>query len=520
MSLHDLAAGLVGHADHRALGDVGVGQQRGLHLRAGDVVAAGDDHVVAAGGEVEVAVVVLHEGVAGEVPAVLHVAALAVIGEVAAAGGALHRQPANGAAGHLVHVVVHHPGPVAADGPPGATRTGVVEAVGDEDVQQFGGANAVEHRLAGGGHPCVVHRGGQGLARGHGGPQRRQVGTVRHRGEHRPVGRGGGEAHRRPVLLDDLDEVRWRRVLQQGGGGAEPQREHGEAAEAEREGQGRRADEHVVGRDPEHLLGVAVGDDQQVAMEVHCRLRPPRGAAREPQQGHVVAADRRRFVAHRLVQRHPVQFGVVVGGAVEPDDLGEEAALLGARHQLVHQPGVAQRQRDLGDVDDLAQLAGPQHRHRVHHHRAGLRGCQPAGHHRRVVGGADQHPVARHHPVVLRQRVGQPVCPVGELLVGAAPAVADEGGVVAEAALHHPVRQLDCSVEVLRVVEAVEQQFRPLLGRRQVVAGERVHVPGGAERGVHGTTAVASISTFARASISATTCTTAMAGKWRPITSR
>src|SRR5215203_2174142 len=48
-----------------------------------------------------------------------------------------------------------------------------------------------------------------------------------------------------------------------------------------------------------------------------------------------------------------VQLGVVVGGAIETDDLGEKSTLLRAGHQLVRQPGVAQRDRDLGLVDDL-----------------------------------------------------------------------------------------------------------------------------------------------------------------------
>ena len=55
----------------------GMLQQRILHLRAADVVAGGDDHVVGARLVEEVAVRVLHEGVARVVPAVLHVVGLA-----------------------------------------------------------------------------------------------------------------------------------------------------------------------------------------------------------------------------------------------------------------------------------------------------------------------------------------------------------------------------------------------------------------------------------------------------------
>ena len=189
----------------------------------------------------------------------------------------------------------------------------------------------------------------------------------------------------------------------------------------------------------------------------------------------------------------------MVGGAVEPDHLREVPTLLGAGDELVHQPRVAQRHGDLGLVDDLRQLAGAEHRHRVHHHRTGLGRRQPAGDHRRVVGRSNQHAMTGLHAVVLGERVRQAVGPVGELLVGAPPTVADQRRVIAEALLDQAIGQLDGGVEVLRVVEAVEQQLGPFVERRQMVTRERVDVSGGSE--LHrGTTAVASISTFARRS--------------------
>ena len=126
----------------------------------------------------------------------------------------------------------------------------------------------------------------------------------------------------------------------------------------------------------------------------------------------------------------------------------------------------------------LRELAGAQHRHGVDHHRAGLGRGQPAGDHGRVVGRADQHAVAGLDAVVLDQRVREPVRPVGQLLVGAPAAVADQRDVVAEAALDHAVGQLDRGVELLGIVEAVEQEVRPLLERRKIVAGERVDMGG------------------------------------------
>jgi hypothetical protein len=45
-----------------------------------------------------------------------------------------------------------------------------------------------------------------------------------------------------------------------------------QTAEPEGEGQRRRADEHIVRRDAEHFLSIAIGDDQHVAVKMHRRL--------------------------------------------------------------------------------------------------------------------------------------------------------------------------------------------------------------------------------------------------------
>ena len=201
----------------------------------------------------------------------------------------------------------------------------------------------------------------------------------------------------------------------------------------------------------------------------------------ESEQRDVVAAGRHRLEADVLVERDAVELGVVVGRAVETYDLLQEAAVLGAGDHLVHQPGVAERQRDLGLVDDLREFAGAQHRHGVDHHSTRLGGCEPAGDHGRIVGGADQHPVAGLDAVALHQRMRETVRPVGQLLVGPAAAVADQRGVVAETPLDEAIRQLDAGVQPLRIVEAVEQEIRPLVEWRQVVPRESVGVCGEAE---------------------------------------
>ena len=62
---HDRAALLVGRRDGRGLGHRRVGDERGLDLERADPVAGGDDHVVAAALEVEPAVLVCADAVAG-----------------------------------------------------------------------------------------------------------------------------------------------------------------------------------------------------------------------------------------------------------------------------------------------------------------------------------------------------------------------------------------------------------------------------------------------------------------------
>ena len=107
---------------------------------------------------------------------------------------------------------------------------------------------------------------------------------------------------------------------------------------------------------PSTSLRVAVRHDQEIAVEMHGRLRLAGGAGGEAEQRDVVAAGLDRVEAHRLAQRDPVELGVMVRGAVEIDDLLEELAGLGAGDEFVGDAAVGQRQRDLRLVDDLGQV--------------------------------------------------------------------------------------------------------------------------------------------------------------------
>ena len=174
-------------------------------------------------------------------------------------------------------------------------------------------------------------------------------------------------------------------------------------------------------------------------MEMHGGFGHARGARGEAEQRDVVAPCPDGLESHRLVERDAIEFGVVIGGAVEPDDQLQEFAVLGASDQFLRDARVAERERDLRLVDDLRQFAGAQHRHRIDDDGAGLGGGEPDRDHRGIVRRADQHPIARLDAIVLDQRMGEPIAPVGELLVGAPPAVTDQRGMIAEAALDHAV---------------------------------------------------------------------------------
>ena len=172
-----------------------------LDLGPGDVVASRDDHVVAARLEPEVAVGVADVGVAGDVPAVPHVASLALVGQVAAAGRTLDGEPSRLSVGYLVAVGVQDGRPVAGHGVTG--RAGPDGGVGgcDEDVQHLGRTDAIDDRDAGGLVELLPDRLRQVLA---GRDAASQVLTRRclPRGQHGPVGGGRGGQYGHAVSRD------------------------------------------------------------------------------------------------------------------------------------------------------------------------------------------------------------------------------------------------------------------------------------------------------------------------------
>ncbi len=223
--------------------------------------------------------------------------------------------------------------------------------------------------------------------------------------------------------------------LEQHGGGPEAHREGDHPAEAEGEADRRAADEHVVRAGPERRAREAVADRHDVAMEVHRALRPAGGARGEGDQRDVVArgvevGELGRFAPHALLE---LGAGPGQARAVEAADaLAHRRA--GARLlELQGQALVAQREPDLGLIEDHRELARAQKWHRGDRDAAGLEHAEPAGDQHRVVGRAQQHPVARHEAEVVAQHPRDPVRPLEELAVGPALVRRAEDGLVGAA---------------------------------------------------------------------------------------
>ena len=356
-------------------------QQRLFDLGPGDVVAGRDDQVVGAALVDEVAVGVLQVGVAGEVPAALHVLRLARVVQVAAAGGAFHGQPADGAGGHRLQVLVEHAGAVAGNGQAGGPRAGVLLVGRDEDVQQLGGPDAVDQLDAGGFSPQRAGGHRQRLAGRDTLAQRAALHsghpTLAGGGGHRPVRGGRGEQHRGAVAGDAVEQVGRRGLGQQHGGRADLHRKQQQPAESESEGQRRAADEHIVGMGAQHMRRKTRAGRHQVAVKVHRGLGLAGGAAGEGQQADIVGGGVDGGKAVGLARRAVLQ--PRWRQQAEVSQLAQHRRGHRRLRQLIRQRGVAQRVRHLRLVDDPHQLFGAQHRHRAHRDAARLHHRKPAG---------------------------------------------------------------------------------------------------------------------------------------------
>ena len=400
----------------------------------------------------------------------LHVLPLPGVGQVAAAGRALHRQPAELPRRRGVAGLVQHRGGVAGHHPAGGAGADLVTGRGDEDVQQLGGADPVDQPHAG----LLVERPpgrlGQVLPGRHAGAQAAQPLRLAG-GEHGAVGGRRGEDHRHAVLGDQVGQLARGGLLHQQGRGAGAQREHHQPAEPEGERQRRRAGEQLLRAGPQHMLGERVGDRQHVPVEVHGRLGPPGGPGGEGQQRHVVGGGVAGGERRRLAFRPPNQVAGVAAAIGDQPQPGDVGAL-----QVLGEAVVAQCQVHPGDLGDGGKLPGAQQRHGGDRHRARLEHPEPARHQPRVVRPAQQHPVARHHAEILDQDVRHPVGGLQQLAVAPPRGGGAQALPLRAVALDGAVQQLGGAVEPLRVADVgdVKAKLRPLLRGRQVVAAEGV----------------------------------------------
>ena len=161
---------------------------------------------------------------------------------------------------------------------------------------------------------------------------------------------------------------------------------------------------------------------------------------------------------------------------------------IAARPSSVDEPRIAQCGRDLGLVDDLLELLRAQERHGRHDDESGLERREPDDRHVQGVRAAQQDAVARHEAHLVHEHMRRAVHALAQFAVGRdlgrAVFVGPDCGPLAEPAfVDHPVEQFGRAIEARRIpdIGVVEQELRPLFGRRQVVAGERIDV----SRGLH-----------------------------------
>jgi hypothetical protein len=211
-------------------------------------------------------------------------------------------------------------------------------------------------------------------------------------------------------------------------------------------------------------------------MEMHGALRLAGGAGGEADQAHVVGG---RLHGPELGRGPGDERLETVRRARSPID---HVAQVGRQRprplHLVAQAMVAERESDLRLGDRIGDLAGPQQGHGGHHHPARLQDREVDGDHRRVVGGAQENPVARHEAEPAHEQVADPVHPLLQLAVGQGLVGADEAGLVAPARLHPPVEEFRRAVDALRVLQLrpAEDEVRPLVPGRKVLSREGIHM--------------------------------------------
>ena len=235
------------------------------------------------------------------------------------------------------------------------------------------------------------------------------------RGQHGPVGGGGGGQHGHAVGRDRVGQFGGRGPLDEQRGRARPEGEQQQAAQPEGEAERGSAGEHVVAVRLDQVVGEGVTGGQHVAVEVHGHLGLPGGARGGREHGHVVGRGEHR--GERAV------LGRAAGGqgVVGPGAVAQRGQPGRAGGQVGGEALVADGQARLGQPHDGGDLPGTQQGHGGDRHPAGLDHGQPGRGEPGIVRAAEQDPVTRLQAEVLGQHLGQLVRPPYRLAVRPGP---------------------------------------------------------------------------------------------------
>jgi hypothetical protein len=277
----------------------------------------------------------------------------------------------------------------------------------------------------------------------------------------------------RSATRDRVEQVVWRRLLDECHRAAAAERKHQQRAEAEREAQRRAARIDVVGARLQQVPADDIAHDEHVAVEVHRRLRIAGRAGSERQQADVVG--RRRDVLELVGPlRHEIFQRAVTVGRDARQATGGSRRFMHLSDEARFADGVI----DLRALGHDAQLFGSQHRHGGHSNRAHLHHGEPACDQRRRIRPAQQDPIARYDAEVVHQHVRDAIGAFEQLEIAPVATRRIERNPRAVTFEDSLVEQRGGAIQARRIVQLrqVEAELGPLLARRQAVARESIDV--------------------------------------------
>ncbi len=334
--------------------------------------------------------------------------------------------------------VVDHDALVARHRQAGGPRPRAAGPVGDEHVQDLGGADAVQHFHTEAIAPALVQLLGQRLARRDAEPEGREVEPALRllHLQHRRVQGRHAEEERRPVPGDQLEHgVGRRAVRMEHGLAAHVEREVTGVAEAVGEEQLRRREDAVLLGHLEHLPRVRVAAVHHVVLEVNGALGPARRPGRvEPERGVVLRRRGRRERGRRApdpgVPRE-------MRGRRPPDDhdVPQVRGVLQDRPRLRHERLGDDRDRRAAVVQEVEVVVGAQHGVDGDGDRPDLDRAEERPQEGRRVEQETEDALLRPHAQV-EQRVAGAVHELGQARIAEGRLLVEEGG-AAPAALGH-----------------------------------------------------------------------------------